>query len=489
MKQITMFKLVLFASVISVMSFSLINNTVFADDTSNTEILYNQANKHLLKGELHEAIELYDEILDISPNNIDAMIMKGITLDNLDRYKQSMKEFYNVLEQEPQNIQALLGMGVGFGNYGEYKEAYKYFESAYVLNPENHVTNNYKNFAENVIDKYPYNEVEKPKFFTIDIVEEIPVWIKNNAGWWADGQIDDDSFISGIQFLIKNGIIKLDSMEVQHDKSHEIPVWIKNNAGWWADGQIDDAEFLTGMHFLIKNGIIMIEVSDTITLTEDEKKNAERNKWQFARYLDRVEKTVFDDKRYIEYPNPSGDVIKKFLRDYAKWNFEQQIQIGNKNFPDPEYFLIDDIYHLEYKIYVNDQPNGLPLDHVSTLVNSFKYWEAENFTANDGKIVKVHFVTTESKYDANLWVTWVVRDIGENVLGHANLGKGVIEVALGGYGCDGNFQLFHVDTVETIMTHELGHGIGLKHTSDIDSIMYPTIKKTTYAYCMLDVMN
>ena len=39
------------------------------------------------------------------------------------------------------------------------------------------------------------------------------------------------------------------------------------------------------------------------------------------------------------------------------------------------------------------------------------------------------------------------------------------------------------------MTHELGHGIGLKHTSDIDSIMYPTIKKTTYAYCMLDVMN
>ena len=435
-----MFKLVLFASVISVMSFSLINNTVFADDTSNTEILYNQANKHLLKGELHEAIELYDEILDISPNNIDAMIMKGITLDNLDRHKQSMKEFYNVLEQEPQNIQALLGMGIGFGNYGEYKEAYKYFESAYVLNPENHVTNNYKNFAENVIDKYPYNEVEKPKFFTIDVVEEIPVWIKNNAGWWADGQIDD-------------------------------------------------AEFLTGMHFLIKNGIIMIEVSDTITLTEDEKKNAERNKWQFARYLDRVEKTVFDDKRYIEYPNPSGDVIKKFLRDYAKWNFEQQIQIGNKNFPDPEYFLIDDIYHLEYKIYVNDQPNGLPLDHVGTLVNSFKYWEAEDFTANDGKIIKVHFVTTESKYDANLWVTWVVRDIGENVLGHANLGKGVIEVALGGYGCDGNFQLFHVDTVETIMTHELGHGIGLKHTSDIDSIMYPTIKKTTYAYCMLDVMN
>ena len=35
----------------------------------------------------------------------------------------------------------------------------------------------------------------------------IPAWIKNNAGWWADGQIDDNSFVLGIQYLIKVGII------------------------------------------------------------------------------------------------------------------------------------------------------------------------------------------------------------------------------------------------------------------------------------------
>ena len=489
MGQITTFKPVLLASIISVMFFSSINSTAFADDTTDVGILHNQANTHLLNGELHEALELYDKILDISSNNIDAMIMKGITLGNLDRHKQSMKEFYNALEQEPKNIHALLGIGVGFGNYGEYKEAYKYFESAYVLNPENHVVNNYKNFAKNVVDKYPYHEVEKPEIFTIDIIEKVPTWVKNNAGWWANGEIDDTSFVSGIQFLVKNNIIKLDSTEIQNNKSSDIPTWVKNNAGWWANGEIDDTEFLTSIHFLIKNGIIVIEYPDTMELTEQEKKNADRNKWQFARYLDRIEKRVYDDKRYIEYPNPSNDVIKKFLRDYAKWNFEQQIQIGNKSFPNPKYVLVDDVYHLEYKIYVNDQPNGLPLDHVSTLIDSFKYWEAQEFNANDGKVVKIHFVTTKLKGDANLWVTWVVRDIGENVLGHANLGKGVIEVALGGYGCDGNFQLFNVDTVETIMTHELGHGIGLKHTSDVDSIMYPTIKKVTYAYCLLDVMD
>ena len=40
---------------------------------------------------------------------------------------------------------------------------------------------------------------------------EIPSWIKNNAGWWADGAIDDDSFVGGIQFLIEEGIMSVSS--------------------------------------------------------------------------------------------------------------------------------------------------------------------------------------------------------------------------------------------------------------------------------------
>ena len=42
---------------------------------------------------------------------------------------------------------------------------------------------------------------------------EIPVWIKNNAGWWAEGTIDDDSFVQGIQFLIKEGIMSITQVQ------------------------------------------------------------------------------------------------------------------------------------------------------------------------------------------------------------------------------------------------------------------------------------
>lgn len=37
--------------------------------------------------------------------------------------------------------------------------------------------------------------------------EIIPQWIKNNAGWWAQGQITDSDFISGIEYLVKHNII------------------------------------------------------------------------------------------------------------------------------------------------------------------------------------------------------------------------------------------------------------------------------------------
>ncbi len=87
----------------------------------------------------------------------------------------------------------------------------------------------------------------------------IPSWIKNNAGWWADGTIDDDAFVRGIEFLIKEGILVVPSDSVGSTNTDgTIPSWIKNNAGWWADGTIDDNSFIQGIEFLIKEGIIRV---------------------------------------------------------------------------------------------------------------------------------------------------------------------------------------------------------------------------------------
>jgi hypothetical protein len=88
---------------------------------------------------------------------------------------------------------------------------------------------------------------------------DIPSWIKNNAGWWANDQIGDSDFVSGLQFLINQGIMKIPATTPgSSGGSDGIPSWIKNNAGWWANGQISDKDFVSGIQYLIENGIMKI---------------------------------------------------------------------------------------------------------------------------------------------------------------------------------------------------------------------------------------
>jgi len=86
----------------------------------------------------------------------------------------------------------------------------------------------------------------------------IPSWIKLNAGWWSGGQINDDSFVEGIKYLIKEDIMRIPETKAGTETSQEIPSWIKQNADWWANDQITDESFVNGIQWLIKNGIMRI---------------------------------------------------------------------------------------------------------------------------------------------------------------------------------------------------------------------------------------
>jgi len=99
--------------------------------------------------------------------------------------------------------------------------------------------------------------------------ESIPSWIKNNAGWWASGMITEDEFLKGIEYLINNNIILIDStidekayIPTDTSATNRVPDWVKNNAGWWAGDLIGDNDFLNGIKYLINKGIILVSVSD-----------------------------------------------------------------------------------------------------------------------------------------------------------------------------------------------------------------------------------
>ena len=472
-------KIVFYFLAIILFSSTIIFENSFAQ-TKSAESMFNLAKVNFVNGEYKEAIVIYDEILENFPNNISTLKMKGIAQSNLNYHEKSLGQFFKILQYNPKDVVALAGMGVGFGNLGEYEEAAKYFEEASKEKPNSIVIKNYKEFIGKVISKYPYNPTDKPKGLEKEEITSIPQWIKPIAKWWADGDVNDNEFASAIAYLINKKIIQIPQIETQETSEGKIPEWVKNNANWWADGSIDDDAFISGIQYMVESNIIIVNQEEPIQRTQEELDN---EFYLFERYIKDISNNISKEKRYIEYPNPSQDVIKKFLRDYIKWNFENEVKKASDNFPDPSFEVIDDTYIINYKVFINEQPTGLPLDHVSTLTNSFNFWEKQELSTNNEK-AKMKFEITNKKYEANVWVTWVIRDIGEGVLGHAHLGKGVVEVTLGDYNCDGSFQLYDVKSVEDIMTHELGHSIGLHHVEEQDNIMYPSLSPS-YAYCLL----
>jgi len=95
---------------------------------------------------------------------------------------------------------------------------------------------------------------------------QIPSWIKNVAEWWANDEISENEFLTGIEYLINNNIISISFMlcskniEDQTDSSAEVvPDWVKNNAKWWSEDLIEDADFINGIEYLIKQHIIKID--------------------------------------------------------------------------------------------------------------------------------------------------------------------------------------------------------------------------------------
>lgn len=114
---------------------------------------------------------------------------------------------------------------------------------------------------------------EKSDEVTLEVQHEInefekgiPQWVKNSVRWWAQDQIDEYSFVLGIQHLIRTGILtppsqenfSIDDLDENQSFGAKIPKYVKQTSLWWADGMISEQEFIDGIGYLITKGYLVI---------------------------------------------------------------------------------------------------------------------------------------------------------------------------------------------------------------------------------------
>jgi len=154
------------------------------------------------------------------------------------------------------------------------------------------------------------------------VQNEIPAWIKSNAGWWADGTISDGEFLSGIEFLIKDGIITVSPTDTSSQTSDAVPAWVKSNAGWWADGTISDGEFVNGIQHLIESGLVSVSTNaDTEQMTSAKPKSMDSELAELQAELDKCSEIVTAYKRIdCEKPIKKAMTLHTYKMDAEKFD-------------------------------------------------------------------------------------------------------------------------------------------------------------------------
>ena len=191
---------------------------------------------------MHEIIYLRDALV-VKENSLNAL-----TLDEVSKFKPELVydplPFVDPLKEPSHYIKRYL-------SEPEYKEWFDTNYPSYTI---------YEGIG---ISKYEFDEIVKQLTSPEPSLNNyqgsvIPEWVKNNATWWSEGVIYDNDFVSGIEFLIKEGVIMVSVTESGEKSDAVIPEWVKNNAAWWSEDIISEKEFLSGIEYLVNNGIIQV---------------------------------------------------------------------------------------------------------------------------------------------------------------------------------------------------------------------------------------
>jgi len=135
--------------------------------------------------------------------------------------------------------------------------------------------------------------------------------------------------------------------------------------------------------------------------------------------------------------------------------------------------LSDTLYNIdtskEYLIYVEPVPYWS--EDISYLVDeALEFWQS---------VTDAKFRLVESFDASSAKISWY-KQIPNGYDGFV-IQERLVQIGLGNNDCDGAWRSYDTDSVRKVLIHEIGHVMGLEHTNDQASLMYPVIHNARYS--------
>ena len=123
----TFLQLKKYSDAIKYLSFSIIQNSKFADSFNNRGIAYAE------NSNFDQAIKDYDQSIKLKENNFDAYLNKGIALKNIFRFKEAINHFNISLKLRPNDAKVYYNSGNVFLELNNFNKALELYNKAILL--------------------------------------------------------------------------------------------------------------------------------------------------------------------------------------------------------------------------------------------------------------------------------------------------------------------------------------------------------------------
>ncbi len=237
-----------------------------------------------------------------------------------------------------------------------------------------------------------------------------------------------------------------------------------------------------------------ISVKNKVLLEQEFENTEIKNYLQELNYISVKNKVIQEEIQSLRAENKEYRALIKLLKSDEKTTNEISSVIyddihaaKNKNSPSPfssslSYEFADVRMGASSSIQKTDNPKldkyflyveSIPASATNienTVLSAVKFWESH---------VDVKFEIVDSINDANLILKFV-QELPGIYEGFVFNGK-LVKIGLGNSNCHGNWHPFDEQTITLLVTHELGHVMGFKHSQDKNNIMYTIIGYAKYS--------